>query len=156
MVQGPHKTRFWTKICNLLYILIHNSKYWYNSNGTIRSSQWLSPLQNAYMKWKYQVFTFWGQSNISDPFSTHPSPSFAWWYWRQSCSQENAHQLIYLHIAHKLKNFFNLKSSLTWHHLALAFVLLVQTQMCELPHFVHCIRLDSSETKPAVSWWIWN
>lgn len=33
----------------------------------------------------------------------------------------------------------------TWHHLALALFLLVHTQICEFPHLVHCIRLDSSE-----------
>jgi len=34
---------------------------------------------------------------------------------------------------------------ITWHHLAFAFVLLVHIHMCELPHFVQCIRLDSSD-----------
>lgn len=39
----------------------------------------------------------------------------------------------------------------TWHHLALALLLVVHIQICELPHFVHSIRLDSSEWKSSPS-----
>ena len=40
----------------------------------------------------YIWITFWGHSNTNEPlYSTHPSPSLAWWYWQQSWCQNKSH-----------------------------------------------------------------
>lgn len=32
--------------------------------------------------------TLWSRSKLREPlYSTHPSPSLAWWYWQQSCNK---------------------------------------------------------------------
>lgn len=37
------------------------------------------------IQFRKEMHTFWGWSKTKDPlYSTHPSPSFAWWYWQQS------------------------------------------------------------------------
>ena len=41
----------------------------------------------------WKEITFWGLSKTREPlYSTHPSPSFAWWYWQQSWCQNNSNK----------------------------------------------------------------
>lgn len=86
--------------------------------------------------------------------STHPSPSLAGWYTEQSWYQIScvimAPQIAQYEI-NKNNSIKQVQISETWHHLALDLLLLVHIQICELPHFVHSIRLDSSEWKSSPS-----
>lgn len=66
----------------------------------MKHKTWITTTHHIYRK-KYIIIcmrhTLCWRSNTSEPlYSTHPSPSLAWWYWQQSCTQKNYNQLVYI------------------------------------------------------------